>query len=288
MILDLLPEFGVAEKKTHSSSIDEDVAHLVRKRLGVESEPPAREDEQPSPRRTRQSGTTGLTQPARKPTSTVGARTAAAKARGSDRRTRKRPAPRKSSGHPKITAEPRPRSAAGHAPGRPPIRPPLAHRRRWSDAAAAPPAAPAACTAACASGALHRCPDRRRRGRPQRFRRDPRRQRQSRARYCPDRARRYRPTRKAAGAAPSQPSRPPARAEFTCAAWGDHCARSSTAGAIDARAAQTGAAASTAAPVRQALDRRPGKELAGQPAARPVVPPRPDLVARLSRHRRKP
>ena len=32
-ILDLLPELGVAEKKTHSSSVDEDVAVLLRKRL---------------------------------------------------------------------------------------------------------------------------------------------------------------------------------------------------------------------------------------------------------------
>src|SRR6185437_9755394 len=33
VILDLLPEFGVAEKKTHSSSIDDEVAVLVRERL---------------------------------------------------------------------------------------------------------------------------------------------------------------------------------------------------------------------------------------------------------------
>ncbi|MGA8596400.1 MAG: translation initiation factor IF-2 N-terminal domain-containing protein, partial [Bryobacteraceae bacterium] len=33
VILDLLPEFGVSEKKTHSSSIDEDVALSVRHRL---------------------------------------------------------------------------------------------------------------------------------------------------------------------------------------------------------------------------------------------------------------
>src|ERR1700722_1940880 len=33
-ILDLLPELGVAEKKTHSSSIDEDVAIKLRRRYG--------------------------------------------------------------------------------------------------------------------------------------------------------------------------------------------------------------------------------------------------------------
>src|SRR4051812_13971546 len=35
-ILDLLPGLGVQEKKTHSSSIDEDVAVLVRKHFGFD------------------------------------------------------------------------------------------------------------------------------------------------------------------------------------------------------------------------------------------------------------
>src|SRR5215472_10637357 len=34
VILDLLPELGVQEKKTHSSSLDDDVALAVRRRLG--------------------------------------------------------------------------------------------------------------------------------------------------------------------------------------------------------------------------------------------------------------
>src|ERR1700739_4583193 len=34
LILDLLPELGVTEKKTHSSSIDEDVAEKLRLRFG--------------------------------------------------------------------------------------------------------------------------------------------------------------------------------------------------------------------------------------------------------------
>jgi translation initiation factor IF-2 len=38
-ILELLPEFGVDEKKTHSSSIDEDVAIAIKNKLGVDSEP---------------------------------------------------------------------------------------------------------------------------------------------------------------------------------------------------------------------------------------------------------
>ncbi len=36
-ILELLPDLGVQEKKTHSSSIDEDVALAIKKRLKVSS-----------------------------------------------------------------------------------------------------------------------------------------------------------------------------------------------------------------------------------------------------------
>ena len=41
-VLELLPEFGVTEKKTHSSSIDEDVAIRLRRHFGLlppETEP---------------------------------------------------------------------------------------------------------------------------------------------------------------------------------------------------------------------------------------------------------
>ena len=34
VILDLLPELGVQEKKTHSSSVDEDVAHRIARSSG--------------------------------------------------------------------------------------------------------------------------------------------------------------------------------------------------------------------------------------------------------------
>src|SRR5215468_6095933 len=39
VILDLLPELGVDDKKTHSSSLDDDVALAVRRRLTGEEEP---------------------------------------------------------------------------------------------------------------------------------------------------------------------------------------------------------------------------------------------------------
>src|SRR5260370_41278929 len=44
MILDLLPELGVAEKKTHSSSIEDDVAEAIRKRVQGVEEPAAQPD----------------------------------------------------------------------------------------------------------------------------------------------------------------------------------------------------------------------------------------------------
>ena len=44
VILDILPELGVADKKTHSSSLDDDVALAIRRRLvGGEEEPHAQE-----------------------------------------------------------------------------------------------------------------------------------------------------------------------------------------------------------------------------------------------------
>ena len=47
-VLDLLPDFGVTEKKTHSSSVDEDVAERIRSFLG--QNPSAREEADVSPR----------------------------------------------------------------------------------------------------------------------------------------------------------------------------------------------------------------------------------------------
>src|SRR5882762_8766674 len=38
-ILDMLPELGVTEKKTHSSSIDESVAEIIRSRVQGAPEP---------------------------------------------------------------------------------------------------------------------------------------------------------------------------------------------------------------------------------------------------------
>ena len=43
VIIAILPEFGVTEKKTHSSSIDEDVADAIRRHYGVFVEPRAPE-----------------------------------------------------------------------------------------------------------------------------------------------------------------------------------------------------------------------------------------------------
>ncbi len=48
-ILDLLPELGVVDKKTHSSSLDEDIADLVRRRLGGVVEGPEEVELAPHP-----------------------------------------------------------------------------------------------------------------------------------------------------------------------------------------------------------------------------------------------
>src|SRR5579875_778061 len=40
VIIDMLPELGVQEKKTHSSSVDEDVAIILRQRLTGSATPP--------------------------------------------------------------------------------------------------------------------------------------------------------------------------------------------------------------------------------------------------------
>src|SRR5260370_34588725 len=44
LILDLLPELGVSEKLTHSSSIDEDVADKLRIRFGLKPGGDGRDD----------------------------------------------------------------------------------------------------------------------------------------------------------------------------------------------------------------------------------------------------
>jgi len=56
VIIALLPQFGVTEKKTHSSSIDEDVADQIRRHFGVivdkreaEVEAPAKKEAEPAP-----------------------------------------------------------------------------------------------------------------------------------------------------------------------------------------------------------------------------------------------
>ncbi len=36
-IIDALPELGVSDKKTHSSSLDDDLANLIRKYFGIRS-----------------------------------------------------------------------------------------------------------------------------------------------------------------------------------------------------------------------------------------------------------
>src|ERR1035438_7931831 len=48
VIVEMLPEVGVTEKKTHSSSIDEPVAELVRKRVHGEGDARSSQSNQPA------------------------------------------------------------------------------------------------------------------------------------------------------------------------------------------------------------------------------------------------
>jgi translation initiation factor IF-2 len=49
VILDLLPELGVTDKKTHSSSLDDDVALAIRRKLGAEAPAPLAAELPPAP-----------------------------------------------------------------------------------------------------------------------------------------------------------------------------------------------------------------------------------------------
>jgi translation initiation factor IF-2 len=252
-ILDKLPELGVTEKKTHSSSIDEDVALKLRRLFGGEipeehAEPEGRgaaPPERPAP--------AVVTSPAPEvtPASPLG----------------------QASAPPDIeekAAEP----AAAKAPldrpaGRPahPIRPPLAGSAPPVAQAPAPPAAPVARVAPAAPPPAPAPPP------------PPGRPAPPVARPVPQ----PRPGQVLSG--PRQPMPPgvsqpssPSAPIFT---------RPGVAVRAPSAPQPTGSAASSPAPGAPipSAPRPPARQLAGQPAARPVVPPRADLAAKLAQPR---
>jgi translation initiation factor IF-2 len=228
-ILALLPHFGVTEKKTHSSSVDEDVADQIRRHFGITLEPS--EELAPAPEaapeavaaptdgkaaaETRVPLATGIAQPGAAP-----------------------PAPEREipRAGPELASVIRPEEVLAARPFAHPVRPPLA---AWQ-VGVAPAVAPV-----------------------------------TPAEAPPP------PPPAAPLVRPGQIITVPRPAAPAAAPEGPRSARA----AAPARPAPPAPSAPRRAPA-VIVTGRPA--LAGQPAARPVVPPRPDLVAKLAQARAAP
>ncbi|HLG97476.1 MAG TPA: translation initiation factor IF-2 [Bryobacteraceae bacterium] len=231
-LIDMLPEFGITEKKTHSSSIDDSVAEQVRKRLAggelaspqtttaVAVEEPPQEEQSAEPVRPAaiEHGAKPAPAPAAEPAAPPAAETSdGAVAHAMEEQARPKPAPIRP-----------PLATGGSAPLHPPIRPtPIPARP-------APPPAPGPRPGQILSGPRQPLPP--------------------------------------PPPAPAAPAAPVAAAPATPATP-----------ATPAAPATPGTPAPSM-PLRQTT--RP--TLAGQPATRPVVPPRPDMVARLQQTQTRP
>jgi translation initiation factor IF-2 len=254
-ILERLPELGVQEKKTHSSSIDEDVAIKLRRLYGFDV-PDLEPSEAEEPEAQVEAGPAGAAEPSPAPIAEA------------------RPVPAEREA---VPAAERPLVERPAAPIRPPlaggrpIHPPVAGAPR--PAAPALPAAPAAPAAIVVPG------------RPV----------PPSAKPLPGPAvtapkpgqilsgpRQPFPTGSAAG--PAEAFRPGAPAPLRPAMGPRQRPEGSRA------PASTGLGESQAAPAPPPAPGGPSgaRPLAGQPAARPVVLPRPDLVAKLSTPRAGP
>ncbi len=242
-IIAVLPEFGVNDKKTHSSSIEDDVADKIRRHFGVSVEHPAARAveeaaEEPEAPAEVQAGSPAE---AEAPAAALQAAPPAAPAFPPGLTTEE-----------KMAARP-----AAH-----PVRPPLlgrGPRPMPMPAPAPPPQAPAAPVAAAspAPGTPIRQP--------------------IPARPLPSAPR---PGQIISG--PRQPFPGGGQAE----APQRPAPRPSQRPSLPSHPQQPSAQGSASPPVAVISPR--GASLAGQPAARPVVPPRPDLVARLSQARTMP
>ncbi|MGA2723638.1 MAG: translation initiation factor IF-2 [Bryobacteraceae bacterium] len=261
-ILDRLPELGVTEKKTHSSSIDEDVAIKLRRLYGIEVPEPEPSVEEPAS--VEEAGPAGAAEPSPAPVTEAG------------------PVPAVGEVAPAAEKPPVERPAAPAAPIRPPlaggrpIHPPVAGAPRPAvpAAPAPPPPPPPAQVPPVAVVAP---------GRPV----------PPSAKPLPG------PTVSPLGPAPrpgqilSGPRQPFPTGSPVGAAEGLRPAAPAPARPVAApRQRSEGSRAPAPAglgesPTAPAPSPVPGglsgsRLLAGQPAARPVVPPRPDLLAKLS------
>jgi translation initiation factor IF-2 len=267
-ILELLPELGVSEKKTHSSSIDEDVAIKLRRHYGhdVPDYVPEYVEAPGASPESRAYEPEAQTETVEEQHQHAAPAAVAEPPRGAA------PAARA----PEHTAEPEPSVAKGApaedhraaAPLRPPlagrpVHPPLAGRPTISPTPSAPankpaPVPPGAAPAVVFTPGRPAAPAVKppvpQTPRPGQVLSGPRQPLPSATQETPP------PT---ARATPGAPAAPPPRP------------------AIVPRPARP------AEPARPAASAQPGaapgqRPLAGQPAARPVVPPRPDLVAKLN------
>ena len=238
LIIEVLPELGVTEKKTHSSSVDDDVADKIREHFGIHVERPA----VPAPEEF-----AGEEQPAVVAGEAVAehegeAPLAAAPAESERELEAEAPAEAETLQSMKVGEE-------AARPVRHPIRPPLATGPavRPPDAVILPPPATPAPPPVARQGVIPAKPLPS--PRPGQILSGPRQ---------PFPGASAEPARPSAG--PGLP-RPPAPAR--------------------AAAPAQPSAMEAASPAQRA----PAKPLAGQPATRPVVPPRPDMVAKLTQAR---
>ena len=236
-LLELLPEFGITEKKTHSSSLDEDVANKLRRHFGLL--PP----EEPAP--------AAAPQPAEAPLETAAPKPAEAEA---PPKPAEEPAPAQAAGQP---APPAPEAAPPKeefpairiAPQK--LRPPLAGAQPTVESAAAPsvaappPPAPAAAPSAAAPPAAVPAKPAPAAPKPGQILSGPRQPLPGVVLPAPKKPSVAEPARPPIPAPPPAPAQPAPR------------------------------------PISRAA-------LAGQPVDRPVVPPSPEVLARLTQPKAMP
>ena len=253
-IIAVLPQFGVTDKKTHSSSIDDDVADQIRRHFGVfveRAKPEVPEEAGPAEEPAAPAEASVMAQPAQPDTPAAEAEQAGP--------------PVALSFPPGLTTEEKMAARPAAHPVRPPLlgrvpRPVPAQPPQPAPSAAAAPASPPA--AAPPSPGVPARPS-------------------FAARPLPSTPRPGQiisgPRQPFPSAQTEAPQRPAARSAGRPAPPQSHS---------QPQPQQALSQAPAAPPVAIVSPR--GASLAGQPAARPVVPPRPDLVARLSQARTMP
>ncbi|MGE5567921.1 MAG: translation initiation factor IF-2 [Rhodospirillales bacterium] len=278
VIIAILPQFGVTEKKTHSSSIDEDVADQIRRHFGVFVEP--REAEAEAPAKKKEAEPAPAPAPAEVEAKTEQKEAPVAAEEPPAPVQKEKPAETKPGGI-GLTAE-----RLVTRPAAQPLRPPLATRRpAAAEPAPPPPQQPPAAVVIPAQPEQPPAP-------------------QPPAPQPP-------PSQRLTPSVAAKPLPPPRPGQIISGPRQPFPAAPGEAPGRPARLAQAprpGQAVRPAQPVQPSRPAQPPapptppaasqppqpaaqtgqRPLAGQPAARPVVPPRPDLVARLQQTKAMP